>query len=70
MNKRAPTVDLSLGLHLPEQVRQVEMCAKGHERTIAPVGRHWDSFFLDGPTVSDDFSAARDNPPQSDREPF
>ena len=37
------------------------------ERIIAPPGRSWDSFFLDGPTLSDDFLAERGSQEQSDR---
>jgi antitoxin VapB len=37
---------------------------------IAPVGRSWDSFFLHGPAVTDDFLAERPHQGQADREPF
>jgi antitoxin VapB len=42
--------------------------ACGQERIIAPVGRSWDSFFLDGPTVSDDFLSERASQEQAERE--
>lgn len=40
------------------------------ERLIAPVGRSWDSFFRDGPPVSDDVLAERGSQEQADRESF
>lgn len=46
-------------LRLPEGVRKVVVRAKGSERIIAPVGQSWDSFFQDGPAVSDDFMPER-----------
>jgi antitoxin VapB len=48
----------------------VEVRACGQERIIAPVGRSWDSFFLDGPGVSDDFLAERADQEQAEREAF
>jgi virulence-associated protein VagC len=43
-----------LDVRLPEGVQKVEIRAKGKERIITPLGQTWDSFFLGGPTVSDD----------------
>jgi antitoxin VapB len=57
-------------LRLPDSVKEVEVRACGQERIIAPVGRSWDSFFLDGHTVSDDFLADRESQEQAEREAF
>ncbi len=57
-------------LRLPDSVKEVEVRACGQERIIAPVGRSWDSFFLDGPGVSDDFLADRADQEQAEREAF
>lgn len=40
------------------------------ERIIAPEGCSWVSFFLDGPTLSDDFLAKQGSQEQADRESF
>ena len=53
---------------LPDGVRKVEVRAKGNERIISPVGQSWDSFFLNGPAVSDDFMPERASQHQSERE--
>ena len=46
-------------VRLPEGVRKVDIRVKGDERIIAPLRHTWDSFFLGGPTVSDDFFSER-----------
>lgn len=53
---------------LPEGIQKVNVRAKDPEQTIAPVGQVWDSSFLDGPAVSEDFMAERSSQHQSDRE--
>ena len=51
-----------------EGVHKVEIRVKGQERIIAPLGQSWDSFFLDGPRVSDDFLPERASQHQPERE--
>lgn len=68
INNRTQAVRLPLEVRLPEGVRKVEVRIKGNERIIAPVGQAWDSFFLDGPIVSDDFMPERADQYQSERE--
>jgi len=68
INNRTQAVRLPLDVRLPEGVHKVEIRARGHERIIAPIGQIWDSFFLDGPTVSDDFMSERSSQFQSERE--
>jgi antitoxin VapB len=46
----------------------VEIRVKGQERIIAPLGQSWDSFFLGGPRVSDDFLPERASQQQPERE--
>lgn len=67
-NNRTQAVRLPLELRLPEGVRKVDVRAKGHERIITPVGHTWDSFFLGGPAVSDDFMPERASQHQAERE--
>jgi len=68
VNNRTQAVRLPLDVRLPEGVRKVEVRAHGHERIITPLGRRWDSFFLSGPAVSDDFMPERANQFQTERE--
>ena len=68
VNNRTQAVRLPLDVRLPEGVQKVDIRVKGKERIIAPIGQTWDSFFLDGPTVSDDFLPERATQQQSERE--
>lgn len=68
VNNRTQAVRLPLDVRLPEGVRKVEVRVRGSERIISPVGQTWDSFFLGGPAVSDDFLADRASQQQPERE--
>lgn len=68
INNRTQAVRLPLEVRLPEGVHKVAVRARGNERIIAPLGQSWDSFFLDGPTVSDDFMTERASQHQPERE--
>ena len=68
INNRTQAVRIPLDVRLPEGVHKVEVRARGNERIISPVGQTWDSFFLNGPAVSDDFLTERASQPQSERE--
>jgi antitoxin VapB len=57
-----------LDVRLPAGIQKVEIRARGNERIISPLGQTWDSFFLGGPKVSDDFLPERANQDQSERE--
>ncbi|MEY4758056.1 MAG: hypothetical protein RJA34_2954 [Pseudomonadota bacterium] len=70
VNNRTQAVRLPVDVRLPEGVHKVEIRVKGNERIIAPVDQTWDSFFLDGPAVSDDFLPERATQHQSEREAF
>lgn len=70
LSNRSQAVRIPADLRLPESVREVEVRACGQERIIAPVGRSWDSFFLDGPRASDDFLPERASQEQADRDTF
>jgi len=69
-NNRTQAVRLPAELRLPEGVKQVHVRARGKERIIAPLDASWDSFFIDGPAVSDDFMDSRGSQNQSEREPL
>jgi len=68
VNNRTQAVRLPLDVRLPEGVRKVEIRVRGQERIIAPLGQSWDSFFLGGPRVSDDFLPERAAQQQPERE--
>jgi antitoxin VapB len=70
LSNRSQAVRIPADLRLPDSVKEVEVRACGQERIIAPVGRTWDSFFLNGPGVSDDFLAERARQVQAEREAF
>jgi len=42
--------------------------ARGVERVIAPAAQSWDSFFLNGTAVSNDFMTERASQSQGERE--
>lgn len=67
-NNRTQAVRLPVGLRLPEGVRKVNVRARGNERIISIVDQTWDSFFLNGPVVSDDFMVERSSQNQPERE--
>lgn len=67
-NNRSQAVRIPLDVRLPEGVHKVHIRAKGNERIIAPLGQSWDSFFLGGPSVSDDFLPQHAIPRQGERE--
>ncbi|MCP9791494.1 type II toxin-antitoxin system VapB family antitoxin [Vulcanococcus limneticus] len=68
LSNRSQAVRIPADLRLPESVKEVEVRACGQERIIAPLGSSWDSFFLGGPTVPDDFLAERASQHQDERE--
>ncbi|KMJ45915.1 hypothetical protein AB204_06470 [Xenorhabdus khoisanae] len=51
-------------------IRMLMIRAKGKERTITPVQNTWDSFFLLGQSVADDFLSERPDQVTSQRESF
>ena len=68
VNNRTQAVRLPLDVRFPEGVHKVAIRVKGQERIIAPIGKTWDSFFLDGPRVSDEFLSERASQQQPERE--
>lgn len=70
INNRTQAVRLPADLRLPDDVKRVDIRARGCERIISPLGHTWDSFFINGPEVADDFIETRASQEQSEREPF
>lgn len=69
-NNRSQAVRLPVDARFPESVKKVQVRARGNERIISPVGQSWDSFFLDGSKVTDDFLPQRAAQTQGEREAF
>lgn len=67
-NNRTQAVRLPADTRFPDHVKKVDVRVVGQERIIAPVEAAWDSFFLGGPTVTDDFMAERAGQIQPERE--
>jgi antitoxin VapB len=54
-NNRSQAVRLPAEARLPDEVKKVIVRIRGRERIITPIENTWDNFFLNGPSVSDDF---------------
>lgn len=70
MNNRSQAVRLPADVRFEESVKKVNIRVNGQERIIAPVDAVWDSFFIDGPVVSDDFLNERPSQDQAERMPM
>ena len=70
INNRSQAVRLPAELRLPDCVKKVSIVARGNERIISPLAESWDSFFIGGPVVSDDFMQERGAQDQPERESF
>lgn len=69
-NNRTQNVRLPADMRFPETVKSVTVRAVGNDRILSPVENTWDSFFLGGVGVSDDFLTERADQHQSEREAF
>lgn len=58
-NNRSQAVRLPKAVSFPDDVSEVEVITVGRDRLISPADAVWDGFF-DGPSVSEDFMADRD----------
>ena len=67
-NNRSQAIRLPAELRLPDNVKRVDVRARGCERIIAPLGQTWDSFFLSSLLVTDDFMETRANQDQPERD--
>lgn len=69
LSNRSQAVRLPKPVALPASVKEVDVVAVGNTRVISPAGTSWDSWF-DGPGVSKDFMAEREQPVDQQREDF
>lgn len=70
ISNRTQNVRLPAETRFPDDVKDVIVRVKGKERIISPVQNTWDSFFLYGQSVTDDFLANRSEQMTSERESF
>ena len=66
-SNKTQAVRLPKPVAFDESVTEVEIVAVGRTRVIVPAGSSWDAWF-DGPSVTDDFLPARDQPGDQERE--
>lgn len=69
-NNRTQAVRLPVDMRFPDSVKKVDVRVVGQERVIAPAQSVWDSFFLAGSMVTEDFMVERASQAQAEREPF
>ncbi|MEN9374185.1 MAG: hypothetical protein RIR79_1737 [Pseudomonadota bacterium] len=70
INNRSQAIRLPAALRLPDNIKRVDIRARGCERVIAPLGHTWDSFFLGDLEVANDFMETRASQEQPEREAF
>ena len=58
-DNQTQAVRLPAEARLPDEVKQVIVRVRGHERIISPIENTWDHFFLNGPAVTEDFMNER-----------
>ena len=70
VNNRTQSVRLPADTRFPDGVKKVTVRVVGHDRVLSPVDSTWDSFFLSGEGVTDDFMTERASQAQQEREAF
>jgi antitoxin VapB len=70
VTNRSQAVRLPKEVAFPDDVRQVDIIKRGNTRIITPVGKRWEDWFENGPSVSEDFMTDREQPPLQEREPL
>jgi antitoxin VapB len=66
-SNQSQAVRLPKPVALPENIKEVDIVAVGNSRLITPAGSSWDDWF-DGPGVSEDFMADREQSADQQRE--
>ena len=70
VNNRTQAVRLPAESRFPEGVKKVTVRVVGNDRVLSPVDSTWDSFFLAGEPMTDDFLIERASQEQPEREAF
>lgn len=68
--KTTQAVSLPMDAHFPQHVKKVSVRIVGQDRILTPVANTWDSFFLQGTAVTDDFMTECSTQEQPERERF
>lgn len=69
-NNSTQAVRLPVDARFPDNVKKVSVRIVGQDRILTPVANTWDSFFLQGTPVTDDFMTERASQEQQERELF
>jgi antitoxin VapB len=69
-NNSTQAVRLPVDARFPDNVKKVSVRIVGQDRILTPVANTWDSFFLQGTPVTDDFMIERASQEQQERESF
>jgi antitoxin VapB len=69
-NNSTQAVRLPVEARFPDNVKKVSVRIVGQDRILTPVANTWDSFFLQGTAVTDDFMTERATQEQQERESF
>ncbi len=69
-NNSTQAVRLPVDARFPDNVKKVSVRVVGQDRILTPVANTWDSFFLQGTAVTDDFMTERASQEQPERESF
>lgn len=69
-NNSTQAVRLPVDARFPDNVKKVTVRIVGQDRILTPVANTWDSFFLQGTAVTDDFMTERASQDQPERESF
>jgi|TARA_B110000444_G_C18234490_1_gene320275 antitoxin VapB len=67
-NNQTQAVRLPVNARFDESVKRVTVRVVGEDRVLSPVQNTWDSFFIFGEKVSDDFMVERASQAQAERE--
>ena len=70
VNNRTQAVRLPADTRFPDGVKRVTVRVVGQDRILSPVDSSWDSFFLSGEAVTEDFMDERASQEQPEREGF
>jgi len=69
-NNSTQAVRLPVDARFPDNVKKVSVRIVGQDRILTPIANTWDSFFLQGTPVTDDFMTERASQQQQERESF
>ncbi len=69
-SNRSQAVRIPKAVAFPEGVEEVEIIRAGDRLVITPAGKSWADYFQNGPFVTDDFMADREDWDFPDREPL